>query len=74
MIRTIVSVDGMMCPMCEKHVNEAVSRAFDVGSVISDHSIKSTVIESQDSLDEARLTQVIVDAGYQVTGIVSEQI
>ena len=28
MIETIVKVDGMMCGMCESHVNEAVRKAF----------------------------------------------
>ena len=28
MIETIVKVDGMMCGMCESHVNEAVHNAF----------------------------------------------
>lgn len=74
MIRTVVSVEGMMCAMCEKHVNEAVKSSFDVISVVSDHSIKSTVIESSAVLDEDRLSQVIADAGYEVKGISSEKI
>mgnify|MGYP002227653021 FL=1 len=28
MIKTTVKVDGMMCGMCESHVNDAVRRAF----------------------------------------------
>ena len=28
MIETIVKVEGMMCGMCESHVNEAVRKAF----------------------------------------------
>lgn len=28
MVETIVKVDGMMCGMCESHVNEAVRKAF----------------------------------------------
>ena len=28
MVKTIVGVDGMMCGMCESHVNEAVRNAY----------------------------------------------
>ena len=28
MIETVVKVDGMMCGMCESHVNDAVRKAF----------------------------------------------
>ena len=29
MYKTVVKVDGMMCGMCESHVNEAVKKAID---------------------------------------------
>ena len=28
MIKTTVKVDGMMCGMCESHVNDAVKKSF----------------------------------------------
>ena len=28
MIKTTVKVDGMMCGMCESHVNDAIRKAF----------------------------------------------
>ena len=48
MTKTVVTVEGMMCRMCEKHVNEAVERAFPVESVHSDHEKKSTEILSRE--------------------------
>ena len=30
MIKTTVKVDGMMCGMCESHVNDAVRKVFQV--------------------------------------------
>ena len=38
MIKTTVKVDGMMCGMCESHVNDAVRKAFHVDKVTSSHS------------------------------------
>ena len=35
MIKTTVKVDGMMCGMCESHVNDAVRKAFQVDKVTS---------------------------------------
>ena len=39
MIKTTVKVDGMMCGMCESHVNEAIRNAFKVKKVNSSHSL-----------------------------------
>ena len=37
MYQTTVGVDGMMCGMCEAHVNDAVRKAFPVKKVTSSH-------------------------------------
>ena len=48
MIETIVKVDGMMCGMCESHVNEAVRKAFpEVKRVSSSQAKAQTVIHSE---------------------------
>ena len=46
MIKTTVKVDGMMCGMCESHVNDAVRKVFQVDKVTSSHSKGETVIIS----------------------------
>ena len=28
MIRTVIGVDGMMCPMCESHIADELRKAF----------------------------------------------
>ena len=30
MMKTTVEIDGMMCPMCESHINEAIRKAMKV--------------------------------------------
>lgn len=69
MIRTIVGVDGMMCGMCEAHVNDAVRRAFEVQSVKSSRRKKTCVIVSENELDQERLKKAIGEFGYDVTDI-----
>ena len=72
MFTTTVEVTGMMCPMCEKHTNEAIEKAFDVESVTSDHSANRTVIVSAEKLDEAKLAETIKAAGYTPGAITVE--
>ena len=70
MIETTVKVDGMMCGMCESHVNEAVRRAFpEVKKVSSSHSRGQTVIQSEQPLDERMLREAINATGYEVKGV-----
>ena len=72
MIETIVKVDGMMCSMCESHVNEAVRKAFpEVKKVASSHTKGQTVIHTEQPLDEAKLRDAINATGYEVKGISS---
>ena len=48
-----VRVTGMMCGMCESHVNDAVRRAFPVKKVTSSRSKKETTVIAETELDEA---------------------
>ena len=72
MIKTTLKVDGMMCNMCESHVNDAVRTAFNVKSVKSSHTDGTTEIISSEALDADKLKAVIEKTGYKVTGITSE--
>lgn len=67
-----VSVDGMMCGMCESHVNDAVRKAFPVKKVTSSHKKSCTVIETETELDDTRLREVITKLGYTVGDICKE--
>ena len=72
MIETIVKVDGMMCGMCESHVNEAVRKAFpEVKRVSSSQAKAQTVILSEQPLDEQKLRDAINATGYEVKGVSS---
>lgn len=74
MYRTVVDIDGMMCGMCESHVNDAVCNNFKVKKVSSSHGKGRTVIESEAPLDEAQLRKVIGATGYEVKGVTSEEV
>ena len=72
MIRTTVGIDGMMCGMCESHVNDAIRKSFDVKKVSSSHSKKKTEIISEEAIDEDKLRAVIDETGYTVLSVDSE--
>ena len=72
MIKYRLAVDGMMCGMCETHVNGAVRRAFAVKKVSSSRAKKQTVVIAEAPLDEAALKQAIAAAGYTVLAVTSE--
>ena len=52
MFETIVTVGGMMCGMCESHVNDAIRKAFPVKKVTSSHKKGETVILTEQPVEE----------------------
>ena len=74
MIRTTVQVSGMVCGMCEAHVNNAVRSAFPVKKVSSSRTRGEMVIESEAPLDQERLRQVINNTGYQMLSAAEKEI
>lgn len=72
MTKIIVQVDGMMCGMCEAHVNDAVRKAFPIKKVTSSHGQKETVILTESDIDEAALRAAIDVTGYEVKAVKKE--
>jgi copper chaperone CopZ len=72
MIKVVAEVDGMMCGMCESHINDAVRGAFPVKKVTSSHTKGQTVIISEQDIDEATLREVIDKTGYTVRSVKTE--
>ena len=67
MVETILKVQGMMCGMCESHINEVVRKMAQVSKVSSSHTRGETVIVSEQELDIETLKQAIAATGYTVT-------
>lgn len=72
MVRTIVKINGMMCGMCEKHVNNAVIQAFVIDNITSSHKKGETEIISETEPDKDLLRDVIEKEDYKVISITSE--
>ena len=72
MLKITLGVDGMMCGMCESHVNDAVRKAFPVKKVTSSRSKKETTVLTETELDEDALHAAISATGYEVGEIRKE--
>ena len=72
MKQIILQVDGMMCGMCESHVNDAIRRAFPVKKVSSSHTKGKTVILTEEDLSEEEIRKTVEDTGYRVLSISCE--
>ena len=51
MIKTVLKVNGMMCGMCEAHMNDLVRKNFKVKKVTSSVKDGETVVISEENLD-----------------------
>ncbi len=69
MLKIKMKIDGMMCGMCESHVNDAVRRACPVKKVTSSHSKGETVILTETDIPEERLRAAIEPTGYRVLAV-----
>ena len=72
MIKTTLTIDGMMCSMCEAHVNDAVRDALQVKSVKSSHKKGITEIISEQAPDLQTVKDAIEKTGYRVLDMKSE--
>ena len=70
MIKITLEIDGMMCGMCESHINDTVRRNFPVKKVTSSHTKGKTVILAENSIDENQLREA--DTGYAVLSVDEE--
>ena len=63
-----LSIEGMSCGNCVKHVTTALSGVQGVTSVKVDLATKSAVIEGG-ALDDNLLKSAVAEAGYDVVAI-----
>ena len=73
MQKITLKIDGMMCGMCEAHMNDAIRKVFNVEKVTSDHKKGITEIVYKDgAVDESKLEGIVKDTGYDFKGMKKE--
>ncbi len=74
MIKTRLTIEGMMCHNCEAHMNEAIKMNFAVQSVSSDHEKNLTEVLSEEELSELKLKAVTAETGFSLKAMEQEEI
>ena len=72
MVKTVLKIDGMMCGMCEAHMNDLIRKNFKVKKVTSSAKDGETVILSDAELDIPWAKKQIKDIGYELVDYTSE--
>ena len=65
---TTLKVNGMMCPMCKKHVEEALN-AFPGVQAEVNLEAKEAKVNHPDTISAEELAAAVTKAGYEVVGI-----
>ena len=72
MIKTTLKIDGMMCGMCESHMNDLIRKNFQVKKVTSSAKDGETVIISDNEIDIPWAKKEIKEIGYELVSYKSE--
>lgn len=72
MIKTTVKIDGMMCSMCEAHIQDVIRKSLpDAKKVSASHSRGEASFLSEEAPDAAALKAAIDATGYTCLGVES---
>ena len=75
MYKVTLKIDGMMCGMCEAHINETIRKNIaDAKKVSSSHTKGITTFETETLPEKALLEKAIADTGYELLDIQSETV
>ncbi|MCR4739785.1 MAG: cation transporter [Lachnospiraceae bacterium] len=73
MYKTTMKIDGMMCGMCEAHINDAIRSAIPgAKKVKSSHGNGECSFVSENKPEEAKIREVIEKTGYTLISVSSE--
>lgn len=73
MNRYKLKIDGMMCSMCETHVNEIVRKGFKINKVKSNHSKNEVIFTSEEDISKDTIKKVFEPTGYKVLSVEAEK-
>ena len=73
MYKITMKIDGMMCGMCEAHINDAIRKAVPgAKKVKSSHKKGESSFLSEEVPDEQVLKETIQETGYKVLSLENE--
>ncbi len=66
-----ISVKGMMCGHCEKHVKDALEAIEGITNATASHEKAEVAIETSKDVDESAIKAAIEKAGYEYKGVIA---
>lgn len=73
MKKITLSIEGMRCPKCEAHMNEAIESKYKVKKVSSSHEDKETIIIIDKDIADDELKNIVSETGYELKSIKKEE-
>lgn len=68
-MKKVISIEGMTCGHCVKHIESALKEVCGVKNVIVNLNTKTAEVELAHHVDDSKLKAAIEDAGYEVVSI-----
>jgi len=73
MNKITVKIDGMMCGMCEAHINDIIRKTYpSAKKVASSHHKGEATFLLEGAVDEAAIKAAIDETGYEFVSLRSE--
>ncbi|MCR5720142.1 MAG: cation transporter [Lachnospiraceae bacterium] len=73
MIKTTLKIDGMMCGMCEAHINDVIRKVVpDAKKVKSSHTKGESTFVSEQEPDKEEIIVKVAETGYTVKSVITE--
>lgn len=74
MNKIVLDINGMMCGMCEAHVNDLFRRSFPKAKKItSSHTKNHTIIFIENNPSDNDLNKALEGSGYKIEKITREE-
>ncbi len=65
----LMTVEGMVCGMCEAHVNDALRKVPGVKKASASRSKKQVTIECDEGVSDEALLKAVNDTGYKASNV-----
>ena len=73
MIKTTLKIDGMMCSMCEAHINDVIRKTVPGAKKVSaSHTKGEASFLTEEAADEKLLKDAIAATGYTCLSVTAE--
>ena len=74
MIKITIEVEGMKCPMCEAHTNDAIRESLNVADVKSSHKENKTTILTETDIPDEKIREALSKTGYTIGDITRDEV